>query len=62
MRAVVRGQKSRLGVAPIVVLAIAALLADTVITEGRVSRDLTLQTGHLLAAAYEEGRDVGLFW
>jgi hypothetical protein len=43
-------------------LAAAAFLADAVIAEGRVRRDLTLQTGHLLAAAYQEGRDVGLFW
>jgi hypothetical protein len=43
-------------------LAAAALFADAVIAEGRVRRDLTAQTGHLLAIAYEEGRDVGLFW
>jgi vacuolar-type H+-ATPase subunit B/Vma2 len=62
MRAGARRQKSRLCAAPIFVLMVAALLADAVIAEGRVRRDLTLQTGHLLAAAYQEGRDVGLFW
>jgi hypothetical protein len=62
MRGGARRQKPRLRVAPILVLAAAALFADAVIAEGRVSRDLTVQTGHLLAAAYEEGRDVGLFW
>jgi hypothetical protein len=62
MRGGVRRQKSTLRVAPILVLAVAALVADAVIAEGRVCRDLALQTGHLLAAAYEEGRDGGLSW
>ena len=62
MRAGARRQKSRLCVAPIFVLTVAALLANAVIAEGQVRRDLTLQTGHPLAAAYQEGRDVGLFW
>jgi hypothetical protein len=44
------------------VLAAATLFADAVIAEGRISRDLTVQTGHFLAAAYDEGRGVGLFW
>jgi hypothetical protein len=62
MRASARRQKTRLCAAPIFVLTVAALLADAVIAEGRVHRDLTLQTGHPLAAAYQEGRGVGLFW
>jgi hypothetical protein len=56
MRAGAGRQQSRLRVAPIFVLAVAALLADAVIAEGRVRRDLTLQTGHLLAVAYQEAR------
>ena len=57
-----RRQKPKLRVAPILALAAATLLADAVIAEGRVRRDLTLQTGHILVAAYQDGRDVGLFW
>ncbi len=55
MRAGARRQKSRLCIAPIFVLTVAALLADAVIAEGRVRRDLTLQTGHLLPATYQGG-------
>jgi hypothetical protein len=39
-----RRQKPRLRVAPILALATAAFLADTVIAEGRVRQDLTDQT------------------
>jgi hypothetical protein len=62
MRGGARRQKPRLHVAPIFVLAAAALFAGAVIPEGRVGRDLTLQTGHLLAAGVEEGRGTGFFW
>jgi hypothetical protein len=62
MRGGVRRQKPRLRVAPILALAAAAFFADAVIAEGRIRQDLTDQTRHLLAAAYEEGRDLGFFW
>jgi hypothetical protein len=38
------------------------LLADVAMTGGRVHREVAVGTAHIFAAAYEEGRDVGLFW
>ena len=38
------------------------LLADVAMTGGRVHREIAVETARIFAAAYEEGRDVGLFW
>ena len=38
------------------------LLADVAMTGGRVHREIAVETACIFAAAYEEGRDVGLFW
>ena len=38
------------------------LLADVATTGGRIHREIAVETARIFAAAYEEGRDVGLFW
>ena len=38
------------------------LLADVAMTGGRVHREIAVETAHIFAAAYQDGRDVGLFW
>ena len=38
------------------------VLADVAMIGGRVHREVAVEAAHIFAAAYEEGRNVGLFW
>jgi hypothetical protein len=55
-------EKSKFRLGQTVGLLAMILLTDAAMTGGRIHREVAVETAHIFAAAYEEGRNVGLFW